>query len=97
MQTMLDNVSAAARESDLESVNKRKRMSFHFTNNKLIVFASIYINFCQLPVKEVSDFKYLGSTLILNHASQRRKTKDEKDEIRITVARNSSFHLTKRL
>ncbi|VDN60047.1 unnamed protein product [Dracunculus medinensis] len=61
MQIMLNNVSTTAAKIGLRiNVNKSKMFSYIQGNDKI----SIFIN--SLPVEEMLDFKYLGSTLIPN-------------------------------
>ncbi|VDN56635.1 unnamed protein product [Dracunculus medinensis] len=81
MQVILNNVSETAARIGLRiNVNKTKVFSSYVQEaNKMPLFVN------SLPVEEVFDFKYLGSTLIPNGQA--------KDDIitRTTAARNASF------
>ncbi|VDN55700.1 unnamed protein product [Dracunculus medinensis] len=81
MQVILNNVSETAARIGLSiNVNKTKDFSSYVQEADKMPF---FVN--SLPVEEVPDFKYLGSTLIPNGRA--------KDDIitRITAARNAFF------
>ncbi|VDN53920.1 unnamed protein product [Dracunculus medinensis] len=86
MQVILNNVSETAARIGLRiNVNKTKAFSSYVQKvDKMPLFVN------SLPVEEVPDFKYLGSTLTANGQVKDITT-------RITAARNAFFQLTKSL